>query len=414
MIAGANCTYAATDPEAINGKEHFRLRYVINSPVLDSTFVDNSSRILSIYDFLDQVKNDSMLHITGVDFRGTASPDGPYEFNVWLSENRLANFKELINDYVNIPDSLIRAQSSAIPWDEFRERVAADPNVPHQQKVLEIIDEGPKLVEWYNNRHIDARLVKLKLLDKGKVWDYLKSPILRDLRYGDAVFYYEYRLPFPLYEPLKTEAYQPSLMLMPLPALPVQETYTWIPNIYLKTNLIGWAMGSVNLGAEFDLGPHWSFTLPVYYCAWDYFKSTIKFRNFTVQPEFRYWPNAQGYNHGFFIGAHFGMMAYNFAVGGSTRYQDYRGKTPALGGGIGLGYRKAISKNQRWHIEFTAGAGIYRLDYSKFHNTPDVKDGQWYARKRKTFYGLDQAAITISYSFPLNKYERTIKKGGAL
>lgn len=393
---------------------HFRLRYVINIAELDSTFVDNTQRMLDIRKFLSEAAKDSLIEFTGVDFRGTASPDGSYEFNVWLSENRLRTFKELVRTYIDIPDSLIYTQSSDIPWDEFRAKVAEDPGVPMQKTVLEIIDEGPKLVDWYGNRHIDHRLLKLKRLDSGKVWEYLKKPILFDLRYGDATFYFN-RL-FPAIEEITIpmEALTATRIpdLLPLP--PAPQIQIWLPRIYLKTNLIGWALGSVNLGAEFDLAPHWSFTIPVYYCAWDYFKSTIKFRNFTVQPELRYWPNAKGDNHGFFVGAHFGMMYYNFAVDGSTRYQDYQGRTPALGGGIGIGYRKAISKNQRWHIEFTAGAGVYRLDYSKFHNTPDVKDGYWYDRKKKTFIGLDQAAITLSYNFPLTRFEKNIKKGGEL
>lgn len=401
---------AQTDTVGVNGSKHFRLRYVINIAELDSSFVDNSERIMDIREFLTDIKNDSLTNITRVDFRGTASPDGTYDFNVWLSENRLRTFKELVNSYVTIPDSLIFAQSSAIPWDEFRQKVA-ESDIDHKEEVLLIIDEGPKLVPFWGNRRIDHRLLKLKKMYGGKVWDVLKKPILFDLRYGDAVFYYTTLLPVPF---MSIDTYVPVAVndLLPLPSAPRFET--WLPNIYLKTNLIGWVMGSVNLAAEFDLGPHWSFNFPIYYCAWDYFKSTIKFRNFTVQPEFRYWPNAKGYNHGFFIGAHFGMMAYNFAVNGSTRYQDYRGKHPALGGGLAVGFRKAISKNQRWFIEFSAGAGAYHLNYSKFYNTPDVKDGAWYERKTKTFIGLDQLTLSIAYRFPLTKYEKTYRKGGEL
>lgn len=405
-------TFGQKDAVGITGSKHFRLRYVINIAELDSSFVDNSDRIMDIRDFLTEVKNDPYTQITGVDFRGTASPDGTYEFNVWLSENRLRTFKELVNNYVSIPDSMIFAQSSAIPWDEFRDKVA-ESNLEHKEEVLAIIDEGPKLVPFWGGRTIDHRLLKLKKIYGGSVWEELKKPILFDLRYGDAIFYYTTLLPLKI-EDITIETFTPveapDLLLAPkAPTLT-----TWTPAIYLKTNLIGWAAGSVNLGAEFDLGPHWSFSVPVYYSAWDYFKSTIKFRNFTVQPEFRYWPKAKGFNHGFFVGAHFGMMYYNFAIDGSTRYQDYRGRTPALGGGVGIGFRKAISKNQRWHIEFAAGAGVYKLDYSKFHNTPDVKDGQWYDRKKKTWFGLDQLAVTIAYRFPLTKYQKTYLKGGGL
>ena len=406
--------FAGAEGVEFTGKKHFRLLYVINIAELDSSFVDNNERMMDIKDFLLEVKNDSLIRIDRVDYRGTASPDGTYEFNVWLSENRLRTFKEMINRYIDIPDSLIFAQSSAIPWDEFRAKVV-ESDISHKDEVLRIIDLEPKLVPFWGGRTIDHRLLQLKSMYGGRVWDELKKPILFDLRYGDAVFYYTTLMPLPqLNIPMEANIPADIPLIEFTPQLP--ELCTWTPRIYLKTNLIGWAAGSTNLAAEFDLGPHWSFNFPIYYCAWDYFKSTVKFRNFTIQPEFRYWPvvGCNGFNDGFFIGAHFGAMAFNFAIDGRYRYQDRRGTHPALGGGLALGYRKPISKNGLWHVEFSAGAGMYHLDYDVFENTPNYKDGQWVRRNKKNWIGLDQATISISYNFPLYNRTQIRMKGGGL
>lgn len=170
---------------------HFRIRYVINRPEVDSTFVDNSTRITDMRSFLEMLRDDSLIHVTNVRFRGTASPDGGYEFNRWLSVNRLRTFKELVSEYITLPDSIIVANVDAIPWDEFRKKIVeADPPIPHRDEVLAIIDEGPRIVPWFNNRHIDARLLKLKPMYNGEVWEVLKEPILRDLRYGTVDFEY--------------------------------------------------------------------------------------------------------------------------------------------------------------------------------------------------------------------------------
>lgn len=396
LLAIVFCAGKAHSQE--NDSAHFRIRYVINRPEVDTAFVDNSDRIMDMRDFLQQAGADSLLRFTSVKFKGTASPDGGYEFNQWLSVNRLRTFKELVNSYIEIPDSIILANVSDIPWDGFREKVA-ESDMEYRDEVLAIIDEGPSLVPWFNNRHIDPRLLKLKRLHNGKVWNILKSPILRDLRYGDAVFEY-YRM-------------HPSVPVVPVmfssrdmavPVLPASPEFydEWTPRLHLKTNLIGLAMLSANLAVEVDLARHWSFTLPIYYCGMDWFKSTIKFRNFTVQPEFRYWFR-RAENDGFFLGAHFEMSYYNFAFDGKYRYQDHRGRTPALGGGLSAGYRMPISKNKRWRVEFTVGAGVYPLDYDLFDNTPDVKDGQLMDRNKKTYIGLDQAAVTFGYSFDLKK-----------
>ena len=390
---------------------HFRIRYVINVPEIDSTFVDNAERIQDIREFLQTVKEDSLISIRSVKFRGTASPDGGYEFNCWLSENRLRTFKKLVGDYIDLPDSLILANVSDIPWDGFREKVAGS-DLEFRDRILEIIDEGPGLVPWFGGRHIDPRLLKLKRLGRGKAWESLKSPILQDLRYGDAEFEYFRRMPavvppvLPLAVPEKTEE------RLPTPRSASEDTEEWMPRLYVKTNVIGLAALNANLAVEADIARHWSVTLPVYYCGMDWFTPTVKFRNFSIQPEVRYWFRKSD-NDGFFLGVHFGMSYYNFAFGGDNRWQDYRGRTPALGGGLSAGYRLPISRDKRWRVEFALGAGVYPLDYEIFENTADVRDGILLDRVQKTYIGIDKAAVTFSYSFDLKKFQWTYPvKGG--
>lgn len=192
LILGADNVCSQNDAK-------FRIRYIINTPVVDTTFVDNTARIADMRSFLEKVRDDSLTHVTRVRFKGTASPDGGYEFNRWLSVNRLRTFKELVNNYIEIPDSIIMANESDIPWDEFRTAVA-ESDLQYRDEILAVIDEGPRLVPWFNNRHIDFRLLKLKKMHGGRVWDSLKEPILRDLRYGEAVFEY-YRRIFPISPP---------------------------------------------------------------------------------------------------------------------------------------------------------------------------------------------------------------------
>ena len=394
-----------------DGTAHFRIRYVINRPEVDTTFVDNTSRISDMRTFLEGVRDDSLTRVSSVRFRGTASPDGGYEFNRWLSVNRLRTFKELVNSYIDIPDSIIYANTSDVPWDEFRKKVAESDDLQYRDEILAVIDEGARLVPWFNNRHIDARLLKLKKMHGGRAWESLKEPILRDLRYGDAIFEY-YKVISPLMPVAVFEHVLPMPDIEPLPYKAL-----WMPHIYLKTNFIGWGLFMANLACELDMAPHWSFTLPIYYCGMDHYKSTVKFRNFTVQPEFRYWFKMRNdgryyHNDGWFMGAHLEMSYYNFAFDGAYRFQDYRGRTPALGGGLSVGYRMPVSKNKRWKMEFTLGAGIYPLDYDLFHNTPDVRDGQWADRKKRLYIGIDQAAVSLAYTFDWKRRVRTYEKGG--
>ncbi len=169
-------------------------------------------------------------------------------------------------------------------------------------------------------------------------------------------------------------------------------------HLYVKTNSVGWALGVTNLAAEVDIAPHWSFSLPVYWSSWNYLKQTLKIRTLAVQPEVRYWLAES--NEGWFAGAHLGMASYNFATGGDYRIQDHDGHSPAFGGGVVAGYRMPLFRNTQWLIDFSLGAGVYRLHYDKFHNK---ENGLLVETKQKTWFGIDQVAVSIAYTFDWGK-----------
>lgn len=170
------------------------------------------------------------------------------------------------------------------------------------------------------------------------------------------------------------------------------------PQIAVKTNAVGWAMGTVNAAVELDIAENWSVNLPVYYSGYDYFTETLKFRTFTFQPEFRYhFPEVEG----LFIGAHLGLGWFNVAYG-DWRIQD--SGRPAYGGGLGIGYRIPFRKNDRWAVEFALGAGVYDAAYDRFYNEANGPADA--LNLRKVFVGIDNAAVTFLYSIDLKKEGR--------
>ena len=70
----------------------------------------------------------------------------------------------------------------------------------------------------------------------------------------------------------------------------------------------------------------------------------IKYRNFSIKPELRYWPSRK--NHGFFAAAHGGMAYFNFAFDGKYRWQSHSRRTPALGGGLNVGFRTELGTSR--------------------------------------------------------------------
>lgn len=385
----------------------FQIHYICDSINIDPAFVDNAIRIGEVRDFLRYIRNDKSLRLDSVKFTGTASPEGYYEANNWLSENRLENFKKLIREEMDVPDSIIFLNDNYITWKMFRDAVEAS-DIPRKDTVLKVLDMEPGLVYWQKGMHTDHRALKLRQMDKGRVYETLK-PILFSQRFATAEFVLS-RIPEP--DPLAELTRSIIIEYEPDPLLPPEQ---WrVRRLYLKTNFAKWVLLLPNFSVEADIAAHWTLGLDMFYSKWDYFTPTVKFRMAGFMAELRYYFNPID-NDGWFVGGHFGYSYYNLAFNGAHRYQDLYGETPTKGGGLSVGWRKQFGHNNRWRLEFALGAGIYPLHYSVFKNTHTYKQGQWIEKRKETFFGIDQGAITIGYAIDMYKYKykkRQQTKGG--
>ena len=337
--------------------------------------------------------------IVGVEITGRSSIDGPEEFNLKLASARAQKIREALMATYGIEPQKITLRTLGEDWGLFREQVTADLAVPCRDKVLEIIGSTATLSD---------KEVEIKSLCDGDTWRYLEREILPAQR-SVSVAWTVLRPAAEVDEKLVAPSVvEPPVVIEPEPVeecevveeIIIEEPADeWKRKIYIKTNVPAWALLWQNLAVEIDLAPHWSFSVPVYWSPYNYGKQTLKFRTLAVVPEFRYWPKAD--NMGFFVNAHFGMANYNYAKNEEYRYQDHDGKTPALGGGLGFGYRFYFCKNHHWAMEAAVGGGVYRLDYDIFMNTPSTSHGYLVGRRKHTFFGIDQAAFSISYSFGL-------------
>lgn len=376
-----------------NIEVHFRL----DKHYLDLDYMGNRA---SLQKFAQKVDSIGISRIDSVVVVSQSSPEGVYEHNLWLSRNRANTMRKHIQDtHPQLRDRLT-VYPDGESWKRLREYVKNDTLMKKEtiEKVISIID---------SDINIGTKKWRMQQLP---VYRYLLATYYPRIRNSSFIilYYSEEAKPekVPEEETVKEEVTpapkeeekveEPPVVVS---VVPVPEE--WTPRVHLKTNAVGLGLAIANVGAEIDFAKHWSFTLPICYSAWNYFRSTIKFRTFSIQPEFRYWLSQK--NDGFFAGAHFGLTYYNFAFNGDYRYQDHDGTTPAIGGGLSVGYRMPISKNNRWRMEFTLGAGVYPLHYDVFHNTKKTKDGLMTETIKKTYWGIDQAAISFMYTFDLKK-----------
>lgn len=389
-----------------------KINFALGKSDIDSTFSHNEQELAKVPLLLSLLGDNGHLNDNEkvkIMFQGTTSPEGSHELNLALANQRLKTLEEYIRKRFDIPDSVITYDNTYLRWEWLKDAVR-NSDIEDKESVLNIIAQPESFVAYQTNNTIDSRVIQLQQLNDGNVWDYLSANIFPQMRWASIYAVVERPdavevLPIP--ESMPQEKAEPTFEPEPVAEETVEEeifiaeapaTDEWVRRCYLKTNALGWVLLQTNIAVEFDLASHWSFSLPAYYSAWDYFKSTIKFRTTDLKPQLRYWPSAK--NQGWYIGAHFGLTWYNYAFDGKYRYQDYDRRSPAIGGGIGFGYRLPLSSNGRWHVEFGLSAGAYKLHYDKFLNE---KNGRRVAEKRDTYIGLDNAAVTFSYSFGLKK-----------
>ncbi len=403
---------------------------------LELDYMGNNTSLQNFAQVIDSI---GISNIDSIVVISQSSPEGVYEHNLMLSRNRANTIRKyLLNQHPEL-DEILHVYPDGESWSQLREYVKKDTLMKQStiDKVISVIDADV---------NIGTKKWRMEQLP---IYKYLRSTYYPKIR-NSAIYilYYSEIVPVLAIKQKsavdtesvadnesvadtesavvtglvsdnesvadnETDAVKDTTQVAQQDTTQVaQDTSSvaksnsvkeddWTRKLHVKTNAIGLGLGIANVAPEIDIAKHLSFTLPVYYSAWNYFKTTIKFRTLAVQPELRYWISPD--NEGFFAGAHFGLAYYNFAADGDYRYQDHNGKKPAIGGGLSIGYVLPISDNNRWRIEFSLGAGVYAVHYDKFFNTPNTKEGLMIDSGKMTYWGIDQAAISFVYTFNLKK-----------
>ena len=360
----------------------------------------DTTELAQAFRHLRAIAKDSTIIIKAVEFYSSVSPEGSYSYNKALSKKRLETAERIIRNYITIPESAkVTRCERMIPWTDYLlPIITADTTKSYRDDLIKLIIENER----------SQRRRALQSANDGKLWDMLERDHFKHMRKAGAIIttvkiVYSQIVGSVPAAISSVKAVDVASMSFPREEEPAPAVEPIEPQlgVSLKTNLVAWGLGITNVAVEFDLCKHLSLSVPVMYAAYNYFKPTIKFRTLATQPELRYWIKKE--NTGFFVGAHFGVGSYNIAVNKDTRYQDHNGKSPALGGGLTVGYRTHISKNKKWNMEFLVGAGCYKLHYDTFYN---VENGRLFGTHKKTYWGLDNAAININYKFDYKKKQQ--------
>ena len=147
----------------------------------------------------------------------------------------------------------------------------------------------------------------------------------------------------------------------------------------VKTNLLYWATGTLNIGGELKVSKHSTFNVTCNLNPWTYGVDT-KLQHWFFRPEYRYWVTEA--NTRLFFGMH--VMGGGFEVGGfkvpiigdkigrlrNLLYTYHSGTFVAAG--VGMGYAFYLSPHL--NLEVSGGVGLARI---KHHSEPNTKHPKW-------------------------------------
>lgn len=382
---------------------------------------------------LPRIDRDS-LKIVRVKMRGAASPEGPENFNKFLSESRQRALYDFVKDYMQIPQGDSLTLETMTEDYTYLYKQMQNNGDPDFEKVKRLFDQ-------YMPRQQYAQLKKaLQAIDGGRLWRRILVTYFPGLRAARMVIVCQKKQ---LPEPPKVEEEVVTPPVVPVieevPEIPA-EPQPWVERyprrelLSVKTNLLfdfAYVPGYnrwcpiPNVAVEYyPLRGHFTFGASIDFPWWQHYWKHKYFQIRNYQLEARYYfrrgdielrPEGQG---AAFKGWY--LQAYGHTTIFDLCFDQDRGWTgEGGGGGLGVGYVLPLSKKGHWRLEFQLQAGIFYCKYDPYQYenpiNPDYRDHLYYydwtdkpslfkeRQYRFTWIGPTRIGVTLSYDLLYRK-----------
>ena len=348
------CPTAGAQPKE---RREFAIHYRFDRIDVDSSYMDNAAAIDTIRFCLTH-----SVHIDSITVYAWASPEGGYPHNKWLSEKRAAAAKELLlslaADTTKLNEGKIKISPLAENWPGLLELVEKNYRRPNRERLLRILRAegiGEETRKW-----------RIRNLDDGYTWNYLKRHYMKQLRSATWVCVWTSVGAIAPLPELRDSLRAPQVGLgrtVEAESRPVSE-FTFA----VKSNLPADLVTAVNLGVEVPLGEDFSvnahFTFP-WWTAGPY-GNKYALQLLDAEGELRWW----------FAPGEERLEGHYFALQGSGGKFDLQwgrdiGCYQCYNWGVGLSYGYSMSLGEHWNLEFALTLGYLAIDYQHYVPSPD-------------------------------------------
>ena len=385
------CPTAKAQPKE---RREFAIHYRFDRIDVDSSYMDNAAAIDTIRFCLTH-----SVHIDSITVYAWASPEGGYPHNKWLSEKRAAAAKELLlalaADTTKLNAGKIKISPLAENWEGLLELVEQNYRRPNRERLLRILRAegiGEETRKW-----------RIRNLDDGYTWNYLKQHYMKQLRSATWVCVWTSVGAIAPLPELRDSLRAPQSGLgrtVEAVGRPVSEF-----SFAVKTNLLADLVTAVNLGVEVPLGENFSlnahFTFP-WWTAGPY-GNKYALQLLDAEGELRWW----------FAPGEERLEGHYLALQGSGGKFDLQwgrdiGCYQCYNWGVGLSYGYAMSLGKHLNMEFALTLGYLAIDYQHYVPSPD-----WSVLLRDNakagvlhYFGPTGLKISLVYPFHIQRRGR--------
>jgi len=136
-------------------------------------FRNNDTELDKINYTIQSVLSDGDVVPNGIYLKGYASPEGSYESNKRLAENRVKALRDYVISNYDLRSNFFTLDFEPEDWAGFKMKAEADPSIPNKSEILAIIN---------NNDSPDKKERDLKALSNGNAFKYVLNNIFPSLR----------------------------------------------------------------------------------------------------------------------------------------------------------------------------------------------------------------------------------------
>lgn len=175
-------SYVVPPAEPVKQRSETHSAYInfeVGKSVILRDFKNNATELNDVNKIVNEVLNDKNLKFTEFNITGFASPEGGYDYNMRLSENRAKAFANYMKDKENIPASLLKVNWKGEDWEGLRQEIQKS-QLSDKDKILEIL----------NIENINKRKAQLKALNGGRTYRMLLDEYYPPLRRIDYTLSY--------------------------------------------------------------------------------------------------------------------------------------------------------------------------------------------------------------------------------